>query len=137
MTKIDDTIIKILSEEYASGLTLDELAKKHGVSHVYIHRLIYGARPASGITLETLYKMFPNAVIDLTGNSGNAVINSGANASGCINHHCNISTASASVPVPSARDFLDALIFSSEIDEALKASIYRVYSEFTRGNDKR
>ena len=133
---LTEKINSFIRDEYGKLQTQQAVAERLGVTQTYIHQLLSGKSKASNITAGVIDKMFPNAVIDLTGNSGNAVINSGANASGCINHHCNISTASPSVPVPSARDFLDALMFSSEIDEALKASIYRVYSEFTRGNDK-
>ena len=60
-----EKIIQRLKEEYNNGATLDEIAKRHGISHVYVHRLMYGKRNPGGITLDTLFKMFPNARLDL------------------------------------------------------------------------
>lgn len=67
---LSDEVIKVIKAEYDSGKTQCELAKAHGVTQTYIHCLLSGKSPASGISLGTLQKMFPRARLDLKGGGG-------------------------------------------------------------------
>lgn len=58
-------ILQLLKDDYRSGLTYDEIAKKYRISHTYAHRLISGLRKADGMTLDTVSKMFPDAKLCL------------------------------------------------------------------------
>ena len=83
-------IISALKSEYASGMTYEEIAKKHGVSYTYIHNLFSGKRSVDGLTLKKINKLFPDAILHLYGdkititanqNHGNVV---GVNHGGAI-----------------------------------------------------
>lgn len=67
---LSDEVIKVIKAEYDSGKTQCELAKAYGVTQTYIHCLLSGKSPASGISLGTLQKMFPRARLDLKGGGG-------------------------------------------------------------------
>jgi transcriptional regulator with XRE-family HTH domain len=75
---IYEAVMNYLKSEYESGMTQEEMAKKHGVSQGQIQRVLSGERTTAGFTLQTLDKMFPRAEIFLDGitqnitNSGNA-----------------------------------------------------------------
>ena len=60
---IIDVVIQRIKDEYKAGATQVEIAKRHNVPHSYIQRLLSGKRV--GLTLNTLFKMFPNARLDL------------------------------------------------------------------------
>lgn len=60
-----EEVTKVLSADYSSGMTYQEMAKKYGLSYVYVRALLKGERPVSGITLATFFKMFPRARIEL------------------------------------------------------------------------
>lgn len=64
---IHKTIIEYLRREYDSGMTQEEIAKKHNVHQTQIQRILSGKRSASGFTVQTIDNMFPNAVIYLDG----------------------------------------------------------------------
>jgi transcriptional regulator with XRE-family HTH domain len=70
--------MEYLQSEYASGMTQEEMAKKHGVSQGQIQRVLSGERTTAGFTIQTLDKMFPKAEIYLEGNS--QTINASGNA---------------------------------------------------------
>lgn len=72
------TVMEYLQSEYASGMTQEEMAKKHGVSQGQIQRVLSGERTTAGFTIQTLDKMFPKAEIYLEGNS--QTINASGNA---------------------------------------------------------
>lgn len=52
------------------------VAGKFGISQQYLNRLLNGTRPVSGLTIETVQKMFPRATFNLNGDGVNAA-NSG------------------------------------------------------------
>lgn len=62
------TVYEQLTAEKSSGLTHQEMASKHKVATSYITNLLNKKRPIGGISLATLQKMFPNAIINLEGN---------------------------------------------------------------------
>ena len=78
---IQKQVMDYLRTEYDSGMTQDEIAKKHNIIQSQIQKILSGERTAGGITLQTLDKMFPKAEIYLEGNShtinaqGNAYVN--------------------------------------------------------------
>ena len=59
-----------LKREYDSGLTQVEIAAKHHVRQSQIQSILSGKRPAGGLQLDTVDKMFPNATVDLYGDNG-------------------------------------------------------------------
>lgn len=89
-----EDIISALKGEYDSGMTYEQIARKHGVSYTYIHNLFSGKRAVEGLTLKKINKLFPNAVLHLNGdnvfvradhNSGNVVgVNNGTIDAGCM-----------------------------------------------------
>jgi CRISPR/Cas system CSM-associated protein Csm2 small subunit len=96
---ISKKIIDYLRDEYDSGMTQDEIAKKHNVRQGQIQRILSGQGDAYGFSMQTIDKMFPKAEIYLDGNtqtinaSGNANvaqtisgnIDQSRHASGCTN----------------------------------------------------
>ena len=64
---LSDKILAQLREEYRSGMTQQEIAKAHNVTHPQIQRLLSGQRDCGGLTVDTVSKMFPNATINLHG----------------------------------------------------------------------
>ena len=64
---IFEEIIAHLKKEYASGATYQELAIKYGVSYTHIHNLLNGKRAVSGISIDLLFHLFPQAQISLYG----------------------------------------------------------------------
>lgn len=89
-----EDIISALKGEYDSGMTYEQIARKHGVSYTYIHNLFSGKRAVEGLTLKKINKLFPKAVLHLSGdnvsvhadhNSGNVVgVNNGTIDAGCM-----------------------------------------------------
>lgn len=77
---LSDKILAQLKEEYRSGMTQQEIAKAHNVTHPQIQRLLSGQRDCGGLTVDTVSKMFPNATINLHGDpvvATNSGINNG------------------------------------------------------------
>ena len=64
---LSDKILAQLKEEYRRGMTQQEIAKAHNVTHPQIQRLLSGQRDCGGLTIDTVSKMFPNATIHLHG----------------------------------------------------------------------
>ena len=85
---ISDTIEKIIIDEYRNGASQIELANKYKIPQVSISKLLSGKKTFSGLSIGTIDRMFPNAVLHINGdkvninasnNSGNVVgINHGA-----------------------------------------------------------
>ena len=84
-------ITELLKSEYDAGATYQELADKYGVSYTHMHNLLNGKRAVSGISLDFLFKLFPKATINLTGDtvSIHADYNSGnVNGVSHVNSNC-------------------------------------------------
>jgi transcriptional regulator with XRE-family HTH domain len=45
------------------------VAEKLGISQQYLNRLLNGTRPVSGLTIETVQRMFPHATFNLNGDA--------------------------------------------------------------------
>ena len=88
---IAEIVRKKLQDEYSSGATQLELAKKYKLDQSHISRIISGKK---SVSFEMIESMFPNATINLEGdkisisadhNAGNVVgINNGTISSDCI-----------------------------------------------------
>lgn len=76
---IAEQILQELQKEYASGLTQQEIAKAHNVTHPQIQRLLSRQRDCSGLSIGTVARMFPNATINLHGSPVITATNSGVN----------------------------------------------------------
>ena len=77
---ISKTVFETLFSEYSSGMTQEEVAAKHNVRQGQIQKLLANSRSAGGLLLDTVDKMFPNATVNLYGDSVSihAVQNHGA-----------------------------------------------------------
>lgn len=64
---LSKTILEAIRKDYDAGKKQTEIAKDHNVAQQIISRLLSGKRSASGLTVETIEKMFPNATINLNG----------------------------------------------------------------------
>lgn len=58
-------IIDYLAAEYRGGKTYQQIANEHDVSFSYVRDLLTGRCKASSMALETFFKMFPAARIEL------------------------------------------------------------------------
>nr|DAU43703.1 MAG TPA: Transcriptional regulator [Caudoviricetes sp.] len=56
-----------LTEEWKGGATQQEIADRAGVTNQHINNLISGKRSVESMKLETLFKLFPQAEINLSG----------------------------------------------------------------------
>lgn len=63
--EIYDEILEILKNEYTNGKTYQEIGKKHGVSYSYIREIMLEKKHPKRLSLETMFKIFPNAQITL------------------------------------------------------------------------
>lgn len=78
---------KILSElraEYDKGRSYSDVANSRNVSYSYMRDILTGKQDVGKISLEYLLKMFPNASINLHGNTVNVRSDNGSTAFGVI-----------------------------------------------------
>ena len=86
-------VLEALRERWKSGETQVSIAKSAGISHAHVCELFSGKADVDGLTIKTLNKLFPEATLDLRGdtvsihadyNSGNVVgVNRGKISSDC------------------------------------------------------
>ena len=62
-------VYSALKSEYDSGMTQVEIATRHHVRQGQIQHILSGKRSARGLQLDTVDKMFPNATVNLYGDS--------------------------------------------------------------------
>jgi len=62
-----ETVKDAIKKEHMSGMTQQQIADRHNVSRSYIQSLLTGRCPYEGITIDSLQKMFPNAILGLNG----------------------------------------------------------------------
>lgn len=60
-----ETVKDAINKEHMSGMTQQQIADRHNVSRSYIQSLLTGRCPYEGITLDSLQKMFPHAILGL------------------------------------------------------------------------
>ena len=65
--KIYKEIQNRLIEEWRSGATQQEIADRANLTNAYINNLLSGKRKVETMKLETLFKLFPKAEINLNG----------------------------------------------------------------------
>ena len=113
-----------LKNEYADGATYQEMASKYGVSYQYLRELIQGEKPIDRMSLAFFKKLFPNATLNLQGDTviaKNSGINNGVLG---VNH----GTVNGGTPTASAEEFrskaitamIDLDIPSDALREVLK-----------------
>ena len=74
---IYDSCRQALKEEYAKGITQEELGKRAGISHAHINRLLNGRSSFANLKMETMLKLLPNASITVGDMS---IVNNGTNS---------------------------------------------------------
>ena len=62
-----DLVTEYIRQQYAAGKTQEEIGKSLNVPHAIINRIISGKRSAAKMYIGTFDKMFPKAVVSLTG----------------------------------------------------------------------
>ena len=67
MNKIYKEIQEHLIAQWRKGATQREIADRANLTDAYINNLLSGKRKVETMKLETLFKLFPNAEINLTG----------------------------------------------------------------------
>ena len=67
MEDIYEKIREALRREWQNGATQQEIADRANVTNPYINNLLSGKRKVESMKLETLFKLFPNAEINLSG----------------------------------------------------------------------
>ena len=87
-------ILDALRKMHDDGMTQQEIADRAAMSQTYVADLLSGKRPTGGLSVKMLNKLFPRAVLLLTGdavsihanrNSGNVVgVNHGTISQDCL-----------------------------------------------------
>ena len=67
MQDIYEKIREALRQEWQNGATQQEIAERANVTNPYINNLLSGKRKVESMKLETLFKLFPQAEINLSG----------------------------------------------------------------------
>lgn len=117
---ISKTIYQIIREEYDSGKKQIEIARKFNVDQQIISRLLSGERSVSGMRLETIEKMFPNATIHFNGDKVEIKDNNGT-AYGIV--HGDVKNVGANSGIP--KDVLDAIINNKNLSPTEKAQMMK------------
>lgn len=77
-----DSLLQLINDKYANGMTDEEIACEFGCSHQQINHLRNGKRSFGNMKLETLIRMFPNLRVSLDGSpitATNSAVNAGVN----------------------------------------------------------
>lgn len=73
---LESTILESLRRQCDGRGKTGQVAKQIGLSRPYLNKLVNGKCPVSGLTIETVQRMFPHATFNLNGDGVNAA-NSG------------------------------------------------------------
>lgn len=111
-------IIAKLKAEYDKGMTYQEIAKKHGVSYTYIHNLFDGNRDPEGLTIKKINRIFPDAVLYLSGDNVTITANQNQGAVVGVNHGA-VNTDLLSV-------ILDKILLTEELSAEEKIKVIKV-----------
>ena len=120
--QITDEIFARLKKEYDGGATYQELARKHNLSYEYIRGLILGKRPLEKISIDILFRMFPNARFDLEPSANITAANSGVNNGVIGINHGTVSAAS----VEAFRHKIQDEIIRADVDSESKVKILNI-----------
>lgn len=137
MSDIFQTIYYLLANRRNNGKTQKEISNESGVAQSRICRLLdsrEGVKNIKRLGLETFFKLFPYARIDFgdgeTADGDRSVRN-------CQLNHSQVVTgdgavANAAPAGESARDLLDRLMSSPDLDAETKVKIYALATSPTR-----
>ncbi|MBS1371485.1 MAG: helix-turn-helix transcriptional regulator [Lentisphaeria bacterium] len=117
---LSKTIYQTIREEYDSGKKQIEIARKFNVDQQIISRILSGDRSVSGMRLETIEKMFPNATIHLNGDKVNIKDNHGT-AYGII--HGDVKNIGSESGIP--KDVLNAIMDNKNLSPSEKAQMVK------------
>jgi predicted transcriptional regulator len=111
-------IVDALRQRWQNGETQQAIAKVAGISSPHVCELLSGRADAEGLTVRTINKLFPEASLDLQGNSVNiqADFNSG-NVVGIKND----TTAADCLSV-----VMDKILNAEELSDAEKVKVMKV-----------
>ncbi len=113
-----DEIKKALLEEYQSGKTYQEIADRSSISRQLVGSLITGERKIEKMSLETFFKLFPQATLNLNTTHGpNSPI---------INGSHNIVNAA---PKESAESYYDRIVENKNIPDNIKVELYKLLKQ--------
>lgn len=124
--KLYEDILKSLKQEYDSGATYQEMAKRKGLSYYHLRSFITGKRPVNKLSLEMLFKLYPDAVVYLFGDriSGAAASKNGIAVGDNIGGR-----------ISSGADYLSAVIsavMSSDLDDAAKVKVCKIITSIIK-----
>ena len=124
---IAEQIKKIIDSEHAAGRTQKEIGDLLNIDPSYINRLLLGQRKYTGLTLNSVQKMFPHATLNLHGDI--SLTQTGTN-NGVVGVNNGTVNNSISPPVKTAEAFrqevIDALIGLDIPAESLQAVLKAV-----------
>lgn len=122
-----------LKEEYAKGITQEELGKRAGISHAHVNRLLNGRSSFATLKLETLLKLLPSARLavgsplhggNIQSVNGNGNIIAGRDA------HAN--TPLCAEEIESFRSALIMELIELDIEISAKDQVLRLVRNFRR-----
>ena len=67
MSSLAENVKQVIQNERKSGMSQEQIAKKHGLLQGQIQKILSEPQRIEGIKLKTFARMFPQAVIDLNG----------------------------------------------------------------------
>ena len=124
---LDEQIKSILEQEKAAGLSHREIGKRHHVSQTHITHLLNGQRPVSGLTIETVQKMFPLASFNLNGDGVNA-----AN-SGTVHGVVGLNSGTVNTSTPAALESFRLRVLEAVIELEIPADALQVVLKTIKG----
>lgn len=111
----------VLKNEYRNGSTQVEMSRKFNCDQQTISRLLSGQRKFGGLTLDTVQKMFPRAIIYFNGDKVEINNNSGTAAGIVHGNMTNISSqAESGVPADVLKLVMESNMTAREKGECLR-----------------
>lgn len=120
-------IVAELKKEYDSGKTYKSIAKEKGMSYSHVHDLITGDADPKNVSLETFFKLFPFATVNIHGN--NNITQTASNVrvkNGSVN---SISVNPGSVSTEMIRDRIISSLVSLDIPLEFRDAALRMIKE--------
>ena len=120
-----DEIRSELKRKIADGKTQDEISRQAGISRSHLCHLKNGSRSIGGMTLDTFFKLFPSAVINIHGDQVNAE-NSGINNGVMGVNHGTINAPDTATIIDCFRLRIQDEIIRSDVDPESKIKILNI-----------
>lgn len=118
---ISKQIESLFRQEYGDGMKQAEMARKFNCDQQTISRLLSGQRKFGGLTLDTVQKMFPRAIIYFNGDKVEINNNSGTAAGIVHGNMTNISSqAESGVPADVLKLVMESNMTAREKGECLR-----------------